>query len=266
MRKVINLLLFLSFYYISHSQNKLFLVNDSADRLYEIDLSDNSITDIGPAGDSEALAPTDDFTHLFATGNGSDPLITVAVDGSGITTIGGDPAGDRGLAYNVYTKKLYGSNGTSFGTIDVLTGNFNSLDFPPGATDVEGLAADPINNMIYGLNNDGDLYLYNVALATWSTIGDTGENWNDCGLAFDVANNILYAVNSSGELYSINPSTAMITFLSDTGLGTGNDYGLAYQNDVPPIPTLSQWGIIALSIVMLIFGVVAVRQRQVKFN
>ena len=41
------------------------------------------------------------------------------------------------------------------------------------------------------------------------------------------------------------------------------DVNCTCQGELIVIPTLSQWGIIGLSIVMLIFGIVAVRQRKV---
>ena len=36
--------------------------------------------------------------------------------------------------------------------------------------------------------------------------------------------------------------------------------------DITPIPTLSQWGIIALGMLTMIFGVVMIRQRKVIFG
>jgi hypothetical protein len=55
-------------------------------------------------------------------------------------------------------------------------------------------------------------------------------------------------------------------------LVTGNcavlshDGQVAAVEPVAPIPTLSQWSIIALTIIMLIFGIIAVRKRKIIFG
>jgi hypothetical protein len=55
---------------------------------------------------------------------------------------------------------------------------------PNAPADVEGLAAEPSRNVIYGIGDSTMLYKYDVAGAAWSTVGNTGINWNQGGLAF----------------------------------------------------------------------------------
>lgn len=72
---------------------------------------------------------------------------------------------------------------------------------------------------------------------------------------------------STGFITTGEPITS-IRFLAATN-GAGSE-GFGMDNieiscATPIIPTLSQWGIIALSMIMMIFGVVAVRQRKTIF-
>jgi protocatechuate 3,4-dioxygenase beta subunit len=154
-------------------------------------------------------------------------LLSLAVDGTGTTVIGGSPAGDKGLAYNTTTGILYGADNDNFGTIDPTNGDFTPLAFPGGATDIEGLTADAKRNLVYGLDLDGGLYVYAAATGTWSAVGNTGVNWNGAGLAYEPEANVLLAVNSDGFLHSIDPLTAETTVLGDIGFGPGNEFGLA---------------------------------------
>lgn len=239
----------------AQANGTLFLVNDdSPNELYTVNTTTGvpTLVGLGNSAGSEGLALSDDPTTLLYGVDGDD-ITTIATDGSSATTTAINPIGDRGLTFNATTGLLYGSDNSTFQSIDPNTGTITTLTTAAGSNDIEGLAADSANNVIYGLDNDEDLYVYNVATDTWSLVGNTGvADGNDNGLAFDPIANLLYAVGGDGNLYRINPTTAATVFIADTNLGS-TDYGLAFL-PAQGVPTLSVWGLLALTALLGVFG------------
>ena len=233
-------MLFLAGTGIAHAQGILYLVTDDGDdQLYTVDVGNASVTQIGQAGamqsNAEGLAPSATPTVFLYSVNNSSDLDEVNVDGSGYTMVGGGNTltdCDRGLAYNMTTGRLYGSDNSSFCEINPVTGTTTSLPSPPG-NDTEGLAADPDNNYVYGIDNNLNLVRFDVVGNAWTTVGPTVNigSGNDIGLAYDPNSQTLYAAENDGELYSVDPSTGLATLIGDTGLPLG-DYGLAFVPDM----------------------------------
>ena len=222
---------------VARAQGVLYMVADEGtDALYIVNTSTAAITQIGSLGaqngQAEGLAPSaTPNSFLYAVSNSTSlGLDRINTDGSGFTNVGTSMTDcDRGLAYNTTTGILYGSDNTSFCSIDPNTSVTTPLPSPPG-TDTEGLAADPVNNYVYGINNNEDLVRFDVAANSWSVVGPTVNisSGNDIGLAYDPGTQTLYAVTSSGILYTVNPTTGLATVVGNTGLGTGLDVGLAF--------------------------------------
>lgn len=219
----------------AQAQGTLYLVTDNGDdQLYTVNVADATVTKIGLAGaiqsSAEGLAPSATAALTLYSVNNSSDLDIVNTDGTGYTTVGGGDTlsdCDRGLAFNTATGILYGVDNSSFCEINQTTGAITSLASPPGG-DTEGLAADPINNYVYGINDAEDLVRYAVETGTWITVGPTNIfSGNDIGLAYDPDNQILYAADSDGLLYGVNPTNGLTTLIGDTGLPSG-DYGLAF--------------------------------------
>ncbi|MEM9045258.1 MAG: hypothetical protein AAGC81_11215 [Pseudomonadota bacterium] len=150
------------------------------------------------------------------------------------------PNGSGGLfgtqPFNVLDIAIDGSgaiNGEFFEIDQSNFTNFTALSGPGG--DVEGLAFGG-SGTIFGLEDGGDLLSYDIGTDTWSTIGNTGIDFDQIGLAFASDLGVLFAVgNQDSNLYSINPLTAASTLIGDTGIGSGG--GLAYVQAVPlPAP------------------------------
>jgi hypothetical protein len=209
-----------------HANGILYLID--GENLYTVNTDTGALTLIGPAYD-DGLAPSGDPATLYCTDDTPD-LFSLPINGnpqSYIATITGD--GNRGLAYNVTTRILYGTDNLDFGSIDTTTGAFTLLDGPPD--EAEALAADPINNLVYGLET-GDtvtLMVYDVASNQWSVVGPTAiPNGGKAGLAYDPIDKVLYAHSRDGNglLYSIDPITAVATFIGETGQGTST--GMAF--------------------------------------
>lgn len=219
--------------------------DEEAESLYTVNTTTAGVTYIG-SGDCEGLALSPDPSIFLYCIYDNSQLMQISTSTGGTTDVGGSPDGDRGLAYNTATGILYGSDNFNFGTIDQATGAFSALANPPNE-DTEALAADPNNNLVYGLDNRDDLVVYNVGTASWSTVGTTGiSDADDAGLAFDPNANILYAVDQDGILYSIDPADASTTTIGDTGLGGEPlDVGLTFLPASLTVPTMNGWGMIA---------------------
>lgn len=147
------------------------------------------------------------------------------------------------LAHDVETGTLYvGVNGflarhrASDGLqIDVVLS-------PPNQPDMEGLAFDPEERVLYGLargypdhrpEQNRSLYALDVEAGdpAWNSVGDTGGLWANAGLAFDPDARVLYAVGrygDAGALYRIDPTTGATTRVGATGLADASG-GLAWR-------------------------------------
>ena len=245
----------------------LYLGENFIDSLYAVSTTAGSTGYIG-SGNCEGLAPSSDPSFLFCV-NDDDTLYRISTADGTRTTIGSmgasDSTGDKGLAYNTVTGILYGVDLTRFGSINTSTGAYTALASHP-SEDMECLAANPNQNVIYGVDWGGSLYIYNVGTNTWASSSlDTGLDGFGCGLAFDPNANILYFIDGSGVLYSINPNTLVVTAIRDTGLG---DYalGLAFvrhdRNLNASIPTLTQWGMIIFIVLAGLGSVYYMRRRK----
>jgi DNA-binding beta-propeller fold protein YncE len=209
----------------------LYMINGS--HLYTVDTSTAATTLIGPAFD-DGLAPSNVPGQFLFCADDNPDLYALPLDGSGqsfIATIGGDA--NRGLAFNLKTGVLYGTDNSVFGSINPVTGAFSRLADPP--SEPEALAADPDNNLVYGLEtgDQPNLMVYDVATDLWSivgatTVGDAGKS----GLAYDPVAQILYATDrdGSGNLYSLDPADASTTFIGSLGVA-GGFTGLAFVPD-----------------------------------
>jgi len=143
-----------------------------------------------------------------------------------------------------------------------------------GATGVDaaGMAFDDENGILYALEDGGEdggvLYTISIEDGTAQLIGPTGmpDDSIDLGLAYDELNRVLFGIaGNSGELYTLNVNTGMASLVGPIGVDVVID-GLAWLDDCPlvrPIPTLSEWGLIAMAGVLGIIGLLAIRRRKV---
>jgi hypothetical protein len=122
----------------------------------------------------------------------------------------------------------YVADNNFFGSIDLATSVVTSLASP--GDDMEALAVDVANGIVYGVGNNGVLRAYDIATNTWSTIGVSfGGVFDEAGLAFDPATSTLYLLNFDGNLYSVNPGTGAAALIGNVGLPGGFDsFGLTW--------------------------------------
>lgn len=245
----------------------LFLVDDTGDNnsLYTVNTNTAVLTFVGP-GNCDGLAPSENPSKFLYCSNSDQELFRIATDGSGLTfvaNIGGNAA--RGLAFNTSTNTLYGTDDQDFGTINTTTGAFTPLASPP--EEAEALAADPNNNLIYGLARDDDrsLMVYDIATDIWSIVGPTGvSDAAQAGLAFDPTSNVLFAAEKEDDrgLYRINPSNGATIFIGSTGIDDALGLAFVPPREVAPIPTLSNWGLIALTALFILVGIWAITRKK----
>lgn len=238
-------MLFLGTLALSEAQETgtLYFSRDSDSQgLYTLDTATGEALHIGESGvtgSTVGLAPSTLLDLLY--GSKWLGLLHLNADGSGARDVGG--VGNEGLAFDIESETLYGSINGRFRTIDPVDGSVIRTLNPPGA-DVEGLAFG--NGGVYGLARfESDLYFYNPDQKSWSTIGDTGVEWDLAGLAFDPATNTLYGKGEQDtNLYSIDPITARATLIGATGLSEGG--GLAFVIPEPATLLLLGMGSLAL--------------------
>lgn len=136
-----------------------------------------------------------------------------------------------------------------------------------------GLAFDDTNRILYALEGEND----NLRLFTISTndgdselIGPSGltSETIDLGLAYDEINKVLYLVEATDEnlLYTLDTETGQATLVGPLNVEDTTIDGLAWLDDCliepRPIPTLSEWGLIATAGVLGLAGLYAVRRRR----
>lgn len=159
-------------------------------------------------------------------------LLHIQRDGSGSVDVGGAAA--EGLAYDPIRKVLYGAINGTFFTLNTSNGS-KITDLAAPGFDAEGLAVDPSTGTVYAVGDDTILKRYDPDTDTWTTVGDTGLNWDSGGLAYNYQRNRLYACGEEqgNVLYKISPDTAVAKVIGDSGVNLRG--GLAFASGALPI-------------------------------
>jgi hypothetical protein len=196
--------------------------------LFEIDLTTGTAVLVG-AGITGVTSTTCGLTEtpnpfvLLASQPGA--IANVAADGSGAAPIAGSAVSEA-LAMNIATGALFSQLNGVFIGLQPVTGVSTGALAAPGF-DLEGLAADPNTNVLYGIGGDTNLHRYNIATNSWSIVGNTTIAFDNCGLCFDHVNGVLYAVDPGTDLfYRINPNNGATVVVGP--LGTNGAGGLAF--------------------------------------
>lgn len=136
-----------------------------------------------------------------------------------------------------------------------------------------GMAYDDENEILYALSGDDQtMNLYRISTTTGdlTLIGSIGdfESTINTGLAYDEINQILYA-NFFGALYTLNVNTGVATLVGQNNVDGEEIDGLAWLDSCGPpplpreVPTLSEWGLIAMAGILGLVGFMVMRRRKV---
>lgn len=211
----------------------LFFSQDSnANGLYEIDMDTGEATLVG-AGITNTTAATVGLagrgTNDPLIGSTWSTLVDIEQDGSAATQFSTESA--EALAYSSDTGLVYTLINNTFESVSPNTGALVETLTSPG-TDVEGIATNESEGVIYGICGDSQLRSYDISADSWSILFDTGLNLSiGCGLAYDAVEDVLYAIgdnDSPQTVYRIDVSAQTVTAIGDMNVSNSPTGGLAW--------------------------------------
>jgi hypothetical protein len=256
------------------------------DYLYSIDLATGIATPIGPTGfeDVEGLAFDTDCATLYGVDDTTDRLLTCDTETGACTQVGnlGVDITDTGLAFlgeRLFMSTDAPKNPSRFYQLDPLLGTATLIG--PQPQEVTGLAAGPLG--VFGLGGDTRDNLVEIDPVTGAAtvIGPLGTvQPSDGGLDFD-AHGVLWGIEDRGlrnpsRIFRVNISTGAATLgptihlANNTNLvgfeGLAIDQGVCAVLGAAPgptdVPTLGEWGLIALTALLSLAGMALLRRRR----
>ncbi len=204
----------------------------------------------------------------FPGSQSSEDIGSISPDGT-ITFLGDQDGSSNwwGLASNDCGANVLYSHSQDTGALVV--------QFPDGTTQtigddvgvvMAGMAYDDLAGILYGHGEDGFLYTISTTTGALTLIGDSGLGSDiSVGLAFDEIDRVLY-FNMSETLYTLNVNTGEPTLVGpNLVFDEPSIDGLAWLDPciTQEVPTLSEWGLIAMAGLLGIVGFMVVRRRQV---
>ena len=236
-------------------------VSDSAGRIGIVDVANGNATIVGNSGAALTDIAFDPAGNLW--GVSFTNLYTINRT-TGVATNRGS-LGVFGMNALVFASDgtLYGasSGSTNFYRIDTTTGAATSLG-STGFTSAGDLAFNGGNLYLSSLSNQ--LIRVDIANPSASAVVGPIGFANVFGLA-TADNNVLYGVTGN-TVISVNPATGQGTSVVTYGGGLLDAYGSAFVTEAgapppgpgpgpapgpsAPIPTLSQWGLIVLALML----------------
>jgi hypothetical protein len=256
------------------------------DYLYRIDLATGVATPLGPTGfeDVEGLSFNADCATLYGVDDTTDRLLTCDTETGACTQVGalGVDITDTGLAFlgtRLFMSTDAPKNPSRFYQVDPLLGTATLVG--PQPQEVTGLAAGPLG--VFGLGGDGRDNLVEIDPVTGAAtvIGSLGTvEPSDGGLDFD-AEGVLWGIEDRGlrnpsRIFRVSTTTGAATLgptvhlANNTNLvgfeGLAIDEGvcsvLAAAPGLTDVPTLGEWGLIALTALLSLAGLAVLRRRR----
>ena len=227
------------------------------------------------SGNGLAWHPTNGklYTILKIAGESTRFLATI-IPSTGVATLIGDTGeklagitfGSDGTLYAVS-----GDGGNCQECLFTLDINNASLTFKRNlgaGSDGEVICFNPDDGLIYhgsGRNTNNAWESIDPVTNNKTSIPITGFDWDELFGLLYIGNNTFLASNLDLELIEIKTdgsSTRLGSVTSAMDVETMYFRGFVFTTPPFVIPTLSQWGILALGMLTLIFGVVMIRERK----
>lgn len=262
--------------------------NDAQDDfLYSIDLATGEATPIGPTGFEDVESLTFDLgcDTLYGVDDTTDRLLTCDRETGDCNQVGnlGVDITDTGLAFIDQIRLFMSTDApkspTNFYQVNRFTGRATRIGNQ--GQEVTGLAYGP--GGLFGLGGDARENLVRIDIETGAAtpIGPLGTiQPSDGGLDFDI-DGVLWGVEDRGgrnpsRIFTVDPTTGAATVVATVHLANGTELvgfeGLAIDEGIcaalPPltdplgIPTLGEWGLLALTALLSLAGVALLRRKR----
>jgi len=129
--------------------------------------------------------------------------------------------------------------------------------------DGESLGFNPNDGLLYRYFRGPDFQSVDPDTKAVTTIPLSGDDADEPGALTHLSGNVLLLTNTNRELFSIT-TDGVISFIGELD---EESKGLAFDCERPgigrPIPTLSQWGLIAMAGILGLVGFMVMRRRKV---
>jgi len=143
----------------------------------------------------------------------------VDITGDAFTSI----VGLASLNGTLYATDVF-ANTFSFGSINLATGAFTSINNQAGDSNWWNLTSNEAGGFFYVVNSSGTLDTV-TPTGVITGVGGTGHSFG--GLAYDNASSILYGTASDNNLYRINTTTGAATLVGALGISPSNSDDIA---------------------------------------
>jgi hypothetical protein len=248
---------------------------NATSNLYTINQTTGATTVVGPMGQAfTGMALQTSTGTMYGVTNGSSAcsrcLATINLATGAATVVG------AGLGLTI-SEVEFGTNGTLYGwsessdelaSINLTTGVATTIPGSGLSTFGDGMAL--VGGVMYAMTNadNGTYYNVNTATGTVTAAGTlTGGTGGNAVAAASVrpTDNVTYIViNPSGPttLATVNLTTGVITQLGATLTGTDAIAFAGAATPSGPVPTLSQWTLIALALLLGAIGMATTTVRR----
>ena len=219
--------------------------------------------------------------------SGGITLVQISADGSAIdlgpiaglpgnvTNYPGGDFGADGLLYidptgaNSIPNRLYGIDVDAVSVVNVVDLSGPEITFGDMALNLN-------DNLFYAVTgagagvNPGDLVTLDIIAGTTSLIGPTGLGISLSSMWADASGNVFGGDRFTGLVYQFDTQTGSSTVIGETIISPGDEgpvEGFSCSTSLGPfaarpIPTLSQWGLIAMAGILGIVGFIMVMRRR----
>ncbi len=219
--------------------NVFYVINNIDKGLYTVDASGScnpavAITGLEAGHTISGLSHdiSTDITYVLSTNGTLSTLYTLNIN-TGIATIVGNLGANSPLAITL----VIDGNSNAY-ILDVGTDAIHPVNLSTGLAGTGVPLSDGINPINLNFAQDSDF---------------------DCDENTGQLYGMLYGGGGDTRLGTLDPATGIFTQVAFIGTEI---CAFSINTYVPPIPTLSQWGLIILALIILTLGVVALRYKE----